>query len=107
MEIIGSLASGAWVAAALVVISLCRAAKRGDYAMDTALARELAEGPDAEIRRSPPTGVAPWRSTVAPDSCARAGQAPASFCSSSKASASSSASQACSHVRQTCSQMAQ
>jgi hypothetical protein len=41
-----------------VVISLCRAAKRSDYAMDMAVARELAERRDAEITGLPPTGVA-------------------------------------------------
>jgi hypothetical protein len=47
LEIIGSVASAIWVAVMLVVISLCRAAKRGDYAMDTALAMELAQRRDA------------------------------------------------------------
>jgi hypothetical protein len=58
LEIIGSVGSGIWVAIVVAVISLCRAAKRGDYAMDTALASELPEAPEAEITGFPPTGVA-------------------------------------------------
>jgi hypothetical protein len=58
LEIIGSVASGVWVAVALVVVSLCRAAKRGDYAIEMAVARELAERRDAEITGFPPTGAA-------------------------------------------------
>ena len=58
LEIVASVAGGVWVAVALVVISLCRAAKRGDYAIDMAVARELRELRDAEITGSPPAGIA-------------------------------------------------
>jgi hypothetical protein len=48
LEMILSVAIGVWIAVLLLVVSLCHAAKRGDDALDVALANALATGPDAE-----------------------------------------------------------
>lgn len=46
------VAVGLWVAAMAVVLSLCRAAKRGDKAMDAAVAAELARWPEGRPLRT-------------------------------------------------------
>jgi hypothetical protein len=49
LEVLLSVAIGLWIAVILVVLSLCRAAKQGDEAMDAALAGTS----DTEITRLP------------------------------------------------------
>lgn len=48
LEIILSVASGLWLAVMVLVISLCRAAKQGDEAMDWALADAIARATHPE-----------------------------------------------------------
>ena len=47
-EMIVFVASGIWLALILLVISLCRAAKWSDQAMDTALAQAVTQSPPAD-----------------------------------------------------------
>ena len=51
LEIILALVIGAWIAVLLFVVSLCRAAKRSDDAMGTALVNAVTAGRDAEVAR--------------------------------------------------------
>jgi hypothetical protein len=53
IEVIPSLAVGLWIALVVLVISMCRVARRADDAMDTALARPAAAGDDQAIKLSP------------------------------------------------------
>ena len=53
LEVILSVAMGVWIAVVLLVVSLCRAAKRSDGVMDMALANAIAAGRDAEVSRPP------------------------------------------------------
>jgi hypothetical protein len=53
IEVILSLAVGLWIALELVVISMCRVARRADDAMDTALASAAGAGDDQESKLSP------------------------------------------------------
>lgn len=53
LELVLSVALGLWIAVMLVAVSLCRAAKRSDDAMDAALAIAIAAGHDAELTRPP------------------------------------------------------
>jgi hypothetical protein len=53
LEIILSVALGVWISILLLVVSLCRAAKRGDEVMDAAVASAIATGCDGHIARSP------------------------------------------------------
>ncbi len=48
MEWILLVAIGIWIVVVLLVVALCRAAKRSDEAMDAALARALADSPPDE-----------------------------------------------------------
>jgi hypothetical protein len=52
LEIFVSVAVAVWVAVTLVVVSLCRAAKAGDHAMDTVLADVIAAEDNAECTLS-------------------------------------------------------
>ncbi len=52
LEIIALVAIGIWIAAALVAMSACRAAKRSDDAMDKDLTRASAVSRDAGITRA-------------------------------------------------------
>jgi hypothetical protein len=62
LKIILSVAIGGWVAAVLLVVSLCRAAKRSDEAMERAVAEAMeravaeaiAAGRSPEIAHAPP-----------------------------------------------------
>lgn len=48
MKMFVLVAIGVWIAVVLLVISLCRAAKRGDDAMDALLAHAIAESPPTD-----------------------------------------------------------
>ena len=60
LEIVVSVALGLWVSVTLVVVSLCRAAKTDDDAMDTVLADVIAAEDDARFIPSP-SGERPLR----------------------------------------------
>jgi hypothetical protein len=53
LETILSVAVGVWIAVVLLVITMCRLARRNDDAMDTALAHAITAGPGAELTRAP------------------------------------------------------
>jgi lysylphosphatidylglycerol synthetase-like protein (DUF2156 family) len=53
-----SLAVVTWMALVLLVLSMCRAAKWSDHAVDTAVAHAVVANRSDEVRRSPVTGQA-------------------------------------------------
>lgn len=54
-RVILAAAIGGWIALVLLVISLCRAAKRSDEAMERGMAKAIPAGRDPEITASAPT----------------------------------------------------
>jgi len=75
LEMIVSLAVGTWVALVLLVLSMCRAAKWSDHAMDTAVARAVVANWSAEIPRSRGSGQ-PLRTLDLFDAAALLGVSP-------------------------------
>ena len=58
LEMIVSLVVGTWMALMLLVLSMCRAAKWSDDAVDTAVARAVVANRGDDVRRAPKTGHA-------------------------------------------------
>jgi hypothetical protein len=75
LEIGLSVAIGVWIALVLLVISLCRAAKRSDEAMERAMADALAAGRGAKITE-PPRSEQPLRSLGLDDAATLLGVSP-------------------------------
>ncbi|HTX12401.1 MAG TPA: hypothetical protein VME22_27535 [Solirubrobacteraceae bacterium] len=55
LEMIVLVAIAGWIALVLVVLSVCRAAKRGDEVEEITVTRAMAAEPDTEIADSPPS----------------------------------------------------
>jgi hypothetical protein len=75
LENILSLAVGVWGAMLLLVLSLCRAAKHSDEAMDVALANAIAADGGAEIMRLP-SSERPLRTLSVDDAATMLGVSP-------------------------------